>query len=67
MENNAAFVGHFPLQSINARIDFEYYGDHPEVEVRWEAGDIRALAGKSASLRFVLKSGSLYSYGFGTQ
>jgi hypothetical protein len=39
-------------------------GDQPNAEVQWETGDIGALQGKIASLRFTLSKGSLYSYWF---
>lgn len=39
-------------------------GDQPNAEVQWETGDIGALQGKIASLRFTLSQGSLYSYWF---
>ena len=38
--------------------------DHPAAEVRWGTGDIGALEGQVASLRFTLTNGSLYSYWF---
>ncbi|UCD49774.1 MAG: hypothetical protein JSW27_19860 [Phycisphaerales bacterium] len=44
----------------------EIYGDSIERTVTWQAGsDLRALAGRVIRLRFSLRDGDLYAFGFG--
>jgi len=54
-----------PIPGYSLDEAVEFYGDGVEVPVRWRAGaDLKALAGKPVSLRFVMKDADLYAFRF---